>query len=380
MDRRQQIGLIFTYNENWIGGTYYILNLVNALNLLDDKDKPVLCVISEKRKHYEYLLRETQYPYARFIRHSFDNLFVWKTLSVVLSKVLRRSVAFRQVRAPQADVFFPVIEPFWLSEVPEEKKIYWIPDFQENDLPELFSEEELIDRKSRQVRIAVKGRRLVLSSEAAGRDFRLLYPFSKTDVSIVPFAVFHPSLEGVSFESLKVRFDLEGPYFYCPNQFWVHKNHRVVIEAVAMLQREGIACRVLFSGKEYDHRNQGHIDELKKMVKAAGLEGSVSFLGFLDRRDQLQLMNHATAIIQPSFCEGWSTVVEDAKALGKWVIASSLDVHREQLPRNAYFFDPRQAAGLAHILQTKDFPPVVSGDYAGETQRFAGRFLDVIRQ
>jgi hypothetical protein len=37
-------------------------------------------------------------------------------------------------------------------------------------------------------------------------------------------------------------------------------------------------------------------------------------------------------LLQPSRYEGWSTAVEDAKALGKIILVSDLTVHREQLP------------------------------------------------
>ncbi len=39
------------------------------------------------------------------------------------------------------------------------------------------------------------------------------------------------------------------------------------------------------------------------------------FLGFIDRGEQLQLMKNSIAIVQPSLFEGWSTVVEDTKAM-----------------------------------------------------------------
>ena len=37
------------------------------------------------------------------------------------------------------------------------------------------------------------------------------------------------------------------------------------------------------------------------------------------------------AVAQPSLFEGWSTIVEDAKTLGKPIFVSDLPVHREQL-------------------------------------------------
>jgi glycosyltransferase involved in cell wall biosynthesis len=51
-------------------------------------------------------------------------------------------------------------------------------------------------------------------------------------------------------------------------------------------------------------------------------------------------MKNAQAVIQPSLFEGWSTVVEDAKALNQTLIVSNIAVHKEQLRDKGYFFAP----------------------------------------
>ncbi len=63
-------------------------------------------------------------------------------------------------------------------------------------------------------------------------------------------------------------------------------------------------------------------------------------------------MNNSIAIIQPSLFEGWSTVVEDAKALNKLYYSYlDLEVHREQINNNAYFFNPHEEILLAKALE-----------------------------
>src|SRR5690606_13213676 len=57
----------------------------------------------------------------------------------------------------------------------------------------------------------------------------------------------------------------------------------------------------------------------------------VKLLGLVPRDKQVAIFRHATLVVQPSLFEGWSTVVEDVKALGRPILASDLDVHREQL-------------------------------------------------
>ncbi len=39
MAKRKRVGLVYSYNENWVAGSYYILNIIHALNTLEDKLK-----------------------------------------------------------------------------------------------------------------------------------------------------------------------------------------------------------------------------------------------------------------------------------------------------------------------------------------------------
>lgn len=54
-------------------------------------------------------------------------------------------------------------------------------------------------------------------------------------------------------------------------------------------------------------------------------------------------------MVQPSRFEGWSTVIEDAKALGRPIIATDIAVHQEQLAGvdGAHLFTTSSAAELA---------------------------------
>jgi glycosyltransferase involved in cell wall biosynthesis len=122
-------------------------------------------------------------------------------------------------------------------------------------------------------------------------------------------------------------------------------------------------------------------------VLAEGLSANIRFLGFIDRAEQLALMQAAQAIVQPSLFEGWSTVVEDAKALGKFLILSDLPVHREQLAApysaaHAAFFDPHNPQTLADCIeqawQNPPNPPAI--DYQAQIQAFGQTLMDFLEK
>ena len=58
----------------------------------------------------------------------------------------------------------------------------------------------------------------------------------------------------------------------------------------------------------------------------------------------------ANALLNPSRFEGWSTTVEEAKAVGTPMLLSDIAVHREQAPQ-ARFFAPDDALSLANEIE-----------------------------
>ncbi len=110
--------------------------------------------------------------------------------------------------------------------------------------------------------------------------------------------------------------------------------------------------KVLFTGSLEVNRGKGlYVQKLEQVIKDYAIENYVCFLGVLDRRDQLVLMNESIALIQPSLYEGWSTLVEEAKALNKNIILSDIPVHREQIKDNGYFFNPSDSEELFLLMK-----------------------------
>jgi glycosyltransferase involved in cell wall biosynthesis len=388
MAQRLKVALIYSYNTNWVAGAYYILNLIHALKELDDKDKPQLIILSNTREEFNTIV-QTGYPYLQFF-HLQEKDF-WASYSLpermvnkLFRSIFKRNIFYREhtkKRFPlPVDVLFPATNHVYFAGVTN--KLFWIPDFQEYFLPQFFSVDEITQRKNHQKRLVEEKAAIVFSSQNALSHFRQFYPSAKSPVFVLPFAVTHPNFRNISVESLKQKYNIHDPYFFCANQFWAHKNHMVILKAIKKIrEKEKKDFVVAFSGKEFDHRNPEFFNTIKSYIAENSLENHVRLLGFMDRGDQLQLMNHSIAVIQPSLFEGWSTVVEDAKAMGKHVIVSNLDVHREQLPDNGTFFDPADENDLADkMLNAMKFPPAkINTDYKEAIRTFGDKFIQIVK-
>jgi glycosyltransferase involved in cell wall biosynthesis len=340
--KRAVVGIPFNYDESWIGGTYYVKNLVSSLNLLAEQEQPDVWILCHASHSFEFIKNATQYPRLHWMQPA---------LIANIDGGISRKTKWLNRLAPwflKKPLTFDLIYPYPID-TKLQQTACWIPDFQDKVLPDLFSEQERIDREKQHRLYFENYRHVVFSSFSAKQDFETYYPAAQCQKHVVHFAVFDPPTEGSSESILEV-YGLTQPFFYCPNQFWIHKNHSLVIDAVALLRKQGVNLTVVFSGKEHDHRAPNHTAALKQKCLDLGIEQQVKFLGFIPREHQVCVFRESIAVIQPSLFEGWSTVIEDAKSLGKHVIASSIPANKEQLSNEGDFFEPNNASELAQIL------------------------------
>lgn len=380
MAKRTRIGLIFSYNESWIGGAYYILNIVHALNTLSDVKKPHIVVLAAKMEDFEFLKNTTLYPYLSYF--NFPARAQYSIVERAINKLSRMVLNKNSIvkKLPQPDISFLYPSEHKSIQIKGLKKVNWVPDFQEEFLPHFFSAEEIADRKEYQKNVVCSGDYAVFSSENAQNHFKKLYPNAIAKSVIIHFAVTHPYFSKENISELKEKYLLPNNYFFAPNQFWAHKNHKVILHAIKHLRDEGKDIVVAFSGKENDYRNQNYANELKTFISQHKLTDNIKFLGFIERTEQLCILKNAIAVIQPSLFEGWSTVVEDAKSIGKHIVLSDLDVHKEQINKGVTFFDPHDSSNLAKILDelSKKYPINMEHDYTEKINKFGENFIKLI--
>lgn len=378
MDRELKIGLLYGRNSNWIAGSYYIENLVFALKGLPDQ--PDIKIYTENIEDFEYINHLTNYPDMKMVLVR-DNQNVFdKIINKITYTVFRRHLIIKGIDS-DIDVLFPADDTYYFDKI--KNKLYWIPDLQDKHYPEYFSKKELRRRDKIYRSFIKKGAPIVFSSETARNDFIQFYPdIRNVKTHVMPFAVTLPAFDALSIEDVKEEHGINGDYFICSNQFWAHKNHQIVLYAIAELKKDYPATCVVFTGKMSDSRNPWYINELMDIVENKAIKDNVKFLGFVDRSEQLLLMKHSLAIIQPSKFEGWSTVVEDAKALNQNIILSDIGVHVEQLPGYKQIFKKdnidsltsQMKGGLHKML----IPPNV--DYTKNTDEFGIKFINIINE
>ncbi len=386
------VNLAFAYLDGhvWTGGFNYLRNLFAAVHSLEKNERPeiALAVPAEATPSgYELLT-----PYVdRVLTMPREPSWPW---------TLRRWRTNARERLGMAPTILPYLRAqsvtclFSMEEYGPHFRmplLTWIPDFQHCRLPEMFPEEERKERDRRYARIAQNATRVIVSSGDALNDFTQIAPQSVSKARVLSFVAQVPA--GL-YDSDPVwvceRYNLPQRFFYLPNQFWKHKNHLVVLQALELLHARRPDIVVVCTGDTRDYRHSQYFAQLQDRITETGLNNNFVILGKVPHEDVLQLMRQSVAVLQPSLFEGWSTLVEEVKSIGKRLIISDIPVHREQQPPAAVFFDPRNAEALASCLEeaASSYTAGPDGDLEAlarerlpeRTRQFGVRLVEIVQE
>ena len=360
-----RIGVVEQNAAGWVAAAVYSRTILRSLDAACDAAGIELFFLSssDDQKSTKYRAKHMRLTAADYLpaERQLRRLFGMREKSQALRgearlrKLLRlrgESDLFALAQQNSINVLLPLLDlPPWRI-VP--RTIGWIPDFQHLHLPEFFGPGDLNHRNTTFRRLAEKATVVMLSSQAAHDDFARFAPECAQKGRVLPF----PSL--LAFEDLtgdpvttRSRFNLPEKFALIANQFWAHKNHALVVEALALLKDTGLNVPVVMTGLPADHRDPANknFSTLLQAIASAGLNQQITILGLVPYNDLVNLMRTAALIIQPSRFEGWSTVVQDAVALGRPLLCSDIAVHREQVPRALGFFPTDRADVLAELLE-----------------------------
>lgn len=331
-------------DEKWIGGLYYTRNITYQLMQNPYLVKRIVVFVNKNNKNF------------------FD--FIDGRVKVVICKgKTKRNNDFELLKyivSHRGTYVFPAPRlekmPNIVKRILNMVSVFWIPDFQDSHYPHFFDAKQLQERHHEFVFKAESEFPLILSSENSLSDFRKYYSNYKKNVYVMPFVSY---IEDYLNEALKNeksilnKYNLLSVRYACiMNQFWQHKNHTVVFEAIKMYVQKcpQSDLKFVFTGQLLDKRNPDYIEKIKSMFDDPIISPHIKMLGFTERTEQICIMNNSDFVIQPSLFEGWGTVVEDAKVLDKTILLSDIPVHHEQMNKKCRLFNPYDSYALSKLI------------------------------
>jgi glycosyltransferase involved in cell wall biosynthesis len=372
---RLKLGIVFYFNPSWMGGVNYIINVVRMLNFLDDKDKPEITLFySPELKKF---IDDIYYPYLKSVERQFPS---------VLNGYLRSWISGKNVFVNDIlidydlDGLYP-IHDFPVRTTSKTKLVSWYADLQHKYYPDFFTKLKIFERNARIKLILRNSDDLVVSSLTVSDDFSRFFRIRPAmKIHLFHFCSVIDDLTSISIEELLVKYELTSKYFIVSNQFYKHKNHKILLNALADLKRKGVFIQLALTGKLPENDVSPYIKELNEIIFKNQLQNQIRFLGVLPRKEQLLLMKYSQAVIQPTLFEGWSTVIEDAISLQVPVVASNLPVNIEQLGKDGVYFDPNNPSELASILidyPRRNLEDIFYEPYSSRIKKAAMEFIKI---
>ncbi len=379
--------------KSWTGGINYLVNLLSAIAELPGRPlKPVLFAAPDTPQDTLSRLAPFLSKPPVLSRYWMKGTIQNRARVIATLATGRDLFAAPYFRRAEIDLAF--VHASWFGAKFPYPTLCWIGDFQHRAFPQMFSKMAYAKREYG-FRLLTRYATMIMASSNAGCEECLSYfPETRGRLASVPFAVKVPaSAHAITTADLISKYSLPEKFLYLPNQFWRHKNHERFFDAVIEARKSTHDLCVVCSGNPMDPRDAGYYPRLEQRIKDSGSDSYIRLLGMIPYDEIFALMRSSLAFVNPSLYEGWSTTVEEAKALGVPMILSNIAVHREQASSGAWFFNPADTADMASVigrawadLHSPSSPDRVrmqekaSLEYPKDRVKFAETFLQVAQQ
>ena len=340
-------------SKSWLGGTNLIKNLIYCIKRFsNDKIETVLIV----RKSLS-VKDAKQFTNIKLIKTDiFDknllNRIILKVEILIFGRSKKIDNFLKKKNIKIISHSNALAYNFFTGKKSSVKCLSWIADFQHLHYPNYFKLKTRMLRNLNIIFCAIHSPRILLSSYDAQKDLKKVSKKAYKKSAVSQFFFESPKKKEIlSLSYLKEKFKLDNKFFYLPNQYWAHKNHIVVLKALKYLKNNKCNYTVVSTGHKEDHRNSFYFDKIQKYIKVNNLQINYKYIGLVDYSEVISLMYHCVALINPSEFEGRHSSLEQARSLGKQMILSKINIHKEQSPPRTLYFNKDRSPQLAKLMK-----------------------------
>lgn len=134
-------------------------------------------------------------------------------------------------------------------------------------------------------------------------------------------------------------------YIFYPAQFWAHKNHRLIIDSLALLRSKNQEVYAIFCGSDC-----GNLPIVLNMAKNKGVGDLVKYLGFVPDKHMPALYKQSIALVMPSYFGPVNMPPLEAFEFETPVIVSDLEGIRDQVMDAALLISPDEPESLCNAI------------------------------
>ena len=169
----------------------------------------------------------------------------------------------------------------------------------ELEFPEVRNDGIFEQRESLSSNTFVKASSIIVDTANTKQDLIVQYGVKDKRISIIPFKP-SPYLEDfktLSFEDILTKYKIKNnTYIFYPAQFWPHKNHIFILDALRLSKKTDLKFKVVFCGGD-----KGNLKYLKEYADFYGISDDTIFLDFVPDYEIAAFYKHALALVMPSY-------------------------------------------------------------------------------
>lgn len=217
----------------------------------------------------------------------------------------------------------------------------------ERDFPEV-SAFGLYQRRERHYRnMCTHAAAILVDSHTGKRHVLDAYCVAPETIHVLPYVAPSHIGDPCPPQGFDERYTLPETYLFYPAQFWRHKNHVRLIEALALARQKIPTLSLVLAGSP-----KNNDIAMKNATRSLSLTDAVTVLGYVPDADMAELYRRSRGLVMPTFFGPTNIPPLEAMATGTPMAISDVYAMREQSEESALYFNPTSVDSIATAMVT----------------------------
>jgi glycosyltransferase involved in cell wall biosynthesis len=213
----------------------------------------------------------------------------------------------------------------------------------ERSFPEAGSKKEYLFRETHYKRTCKFSKGILVDSQLGKEQLMESYIVDESKIFILPFIapkyIYEENSQNV------IDYKLPNKYVFYPAQFWEHKNHKGLVNAISLIAHKLPDLKMVFVGSPNNSYNK-----LRTLINRLQLQDNFIFLDHVPDNQMRNLYLNARALIMPTFFGPTNIPPLEAFATECPVAVSNVYAMPEQIGEAGLVFDPNSYEQIADVI------------------------------
>lgn len=217
------------------------------------------------------------------------------------------------------------------------------------EFPEVRNEKVYEKRENLYSRYLSKAVAVSVESEFGRENIVRRYGIDQERVIVLPLT-YSESVEKEEIDlpsiDIKKKYQIEGDYVFYPAQFWAHKNHVYIVQALSILKNDhNVIITAVFSGTD-----KGNLNFILSEADRLHVREQIRYVGFVDSNEIPSLYRQSLSLVMPTYFGPTNIPPLEAFKLGVPVCYSNLVDLADQVGDAAWLLDLKDPRSLVQSL------------------------------